>query len=221
MTLHEAMAQLEALGTQRMRDLNTKNGAGDNQFGVKMGDIRTVAKEIKSDPELAKQLWASGNLDAMLLATLILKPKLLSEHELEAMVKDAEVPQLADWLNSYVVKLHPQREELRQKWMSDSHEMISRSAWSLTSDKVVKDPKGLDFDALLDRIDREMASAPPKAQWTMNFTLGNIGIHSAAHRDRALEIGERLGIYRDYPCSPGCTSPFVPIWINEMVRRQG
>jgi hypothetical protein len=27
-------------------------------------------------------------------------------------------------------------------------------------------------------------------------------------------IGEKLGIYRDYPCSPGCTSPFAPIWIN-------
>ena len=35
------------------------------------------------------------------------------------------------------------------------------------------------------------------------------------------QIGEKLGIYRDYPVSKGCTSPFAPIWINEMVRRQG
>jgi len=33
--------------------------------------------------------------------------------------------------------------------------------------------------------------------------------------------GESLGIYRDYPVSKGCTSPFAPIWINEMVSRQG
>jgi hypothetical protein len=38
---------------------------------------------------------------------------------------------------------------------------------------------------------------------------------------RALAIGEALGIYRDYPVSKGCTSPFGPIWINEMVKRQG
>jgi 3-methyladenine DNA glycosylase AlkD len=54
----------------------------------------------------------------------------------------------------------------------------------------------------------------------MNNTLAAIGIHHPAYRDRALAIGGALGVYRDYPASPGCTSPFAPIWINEMVRRQ-
>jgi len=55
----------------------------------------------------------------------------------------------------------------------------------------------------------------------MNSTLAQIGIHHPVYRERALAIGERLGIYRDYPVSKGCTSPFAPIWINEMVKRQG
>lgn len=67
---------------------------------------------------------------------------------------------------------------------------------------------------------REMGTAAPEAQWTMNSCLAEIGIHFAKHRKRAIAIGEKLGIYRDYPCSKGCTSPFAPIWINEMVRRQ-
>jgi 3-methyladenine DNA glycosylase AlkD len=66
-----------------------------------------------------------------------------------------------------------------------------------------------------------MAGAPPAAQWTINNTLAGIGIHHPEHRARAVAIGERLGIYRDYPVSKGCTSPFAPIWIEEMVRRQG
>lgn len=41
------------------------------------------------------------------------------------------------------------------------------------------------------------------------------------HRKRALAVGEKLGVYRDFPVSKGCTSPFAPIWINEMVSRQG
>lgn len=40
------------------------------------------------------------------------------------------------------------------------------------------------------------------------------------HRARAIEIGERLEVLKDYATSPGCTSPFAPVWINEMVRRQ-
>ena len=54
----------------------------------------------------------------------------------------------------------------------------------------------------------------------MNFSLAAIGIHFSDHRERAVAIGEALGVYRDYPTSKGCTSPFAPIWIEEMVRRQ-
>ncbi|HEX5624429.1 MAG TPA: hypothetical protein VFX48_00315, partial [Saprospiraceae bacterium] len=79
---------------------------------------------------------------------------------------------------------------------------------------------GLDLPALLDRIEMEMPGAPPETQWTMNAALAQIGIHHPELRKRALEIGERLGIFRDFPVSKGCTSPFAPIWITEMVRRQ-
>jgi hypothetical protein len=64
-------------------------------------------------------------------------------------------------------------------------------------------------------------SAEPATQWTMNNALAAIGIHHAEHRARAVAIGEALGVYRAYPVSEGCTSPFAPIWIGEMVRRQG
>ena len=57
-------------------------------------------------------------------------------------------------------------------------------------------------------------------KWTMNYCLAEIGITSPPHRARAMAIGEKLGVYRDYPVSKGCTSPFAPIWINEMVSRQ-
>jgi 3-methyladenine DNA glycosylase AlkD len=66
-----------------------------------------------------------------------------------------------------------------------------------------------------------MGDAAPEVQWTMNFCLAGIGIHVPELRGRARAIGEELGLYRDYPVSKGCTSPFAPIWIDEMVRRQG
>lgn len=98
--------------------------------------------------------------------------------------------------------------------------MAARAGWSLTAERVTKKPERLDLGALLDRIEAEMANAAPEPQRTMNNTLAMIGIHHPEHRARALAIGEKLGIYRDYPTLPGCTSPFAPIWINEMVRRQ-
>lgn len=57
--------------------------------------------------------------------------------------------------------------------------------------------------ALLNRIEREMGSADPVVQWTMNMTLAAIGIPFPRFRKRAIAIGEALGIDRDYPFSKG------------------
>lgn len=53
----------------------------------------------------------------------------------------------------------------------------------------------------------------------MNACLAQIGITHPELRERAKDNGERLGVLRDYPTPPNCTSPFAPIWIDEMVRR--
>lgn len=214
------MAELSALGTEKQREFNKKHGVSDNQFGLKMGDLRVIAKRIKLDPELAAKLWESGNFDARLLAILLMKPKQLSLDELEHLVATAEYPQIADWLSSYVVKAHPQKEARREEWMNAENEMKARMGWSLTAERIVKDPDGLDLPALLDRIEAEMGGAPRNVQWTMNYCLAETGIEFAEHRDRALAIGEKIGAFRDYPTSKGCTSPFAPIWIAEMVRRK-
>jgi 3-methyladenine DNA glycosylase AlkD len=219
-TLKETLAQLEALGNEKVRAQNRRNGAGDKQFGVKLGDIRKLAAKIKTNDALAKTLWETGNLDARLLAILLLNPKNLSADELDRMVRSVGVANVADWLNAYVVRQHPDKEALRQKWMADDDPWAARSGWDLTSERIGKKPEGLDLPALLDRIEAEMGKAVPAVQWTMNFCLAGIGIHFPKHRKRALAIGETLGVYRDYPVSKGCTSPFAPIWINEMVRRQ-
>lgn len=221
MMVAEVLAKLEALGNERVRSLNIRNGADARQYGVKLGDIRTIAKAGKPDHGLAMRLWETGNLDARLLSILWMKPKALSTVEIEQLVQSNAVLQVSDWFNSYVVKLHPEKESLRQRWMDSGHPMLARAGWSLTAERVARNADGLDLPALLDRIEREMADAAPEPQWTMNVALANIGIHHAQHRARALAIGEALGVYRDYPTSPGCTSPFAPIWINEIVRRQG
>lgn len=220
-TLDATLVQLAALGNEKVRAQSIRHGAGDNQYGVRLGDIRTVAKGIKTDHELALALWATGNVDARLLATLVIRPQKLSVDELDAMVRSIVCAQEADWLTSYVIRQHPDKETLRQRWLASADPWAARAGWALTAERVAQSPAGLDLAALLDRIEAELRDAAPAAQWTMNTTLAEIGIHFPEQRSRAIAIGEALGVYRNYPVSKGCTSPFAPIWINEIVRRQG
>lgn len=219
MTLKETLTSLKAMANEKMFAQNVKHGAGKNQFGVKLGDIRALGNKIKSNHDLALELWKTENIDARLLATLIIQPKKLSVQELSELVNSIAFVQEAEWLNAYVVKDHPQKETVREKWMNSKNPWAARAGWSLTSGRIAREPEGLDIVNLLDRIESEMPVAPPEVQWTMNSALAQIGIHFPKHRRRAIDIGESLGIYRDYPVSKGCTSPFAPIWIKEMVSR--
>lgn len=222
MSVEEVLAQLESLADEARRRHNTKAGAPDNQFGVKLGDIRAIAKRIKSDHELALALWETGNVEAQLLATLIIRPRSLSAEEVDTMTRSTTCGQVADWLNAYVVAQHPEKEALRVRWMKDKDRWAARAGWNLSASRVNKGAAeaGADLDlvGLLDRIEKEMPEAEPEVQWTMNNTLAAIGIKHPEHRQRAVGIGEKIGLYRDWPVSKGCTPPYVPVWIAAMVK---
>jgi hypothetical protein len=60
MTLKETLKQLQALGDAKVRAQNAKSGAGDNQSGVSLGEIRKLAKKIRTNHELALWLGRTG-----------------------------------------------------------------------------------------------------------------------------------------------------------------
>ena len=161
--LEQVLKQLESLGSEAVRKQNAKWAAGiqpgATQFGVKHGDIRALAKKIGPDHALAVSLWETRNVDAQLLAVLLIKPKDLSAQEVDRLVRSITFGWVADWLINYVVKPHADKEALRQQWMADDDRWAARAGWSLTAERVAKSPDGLDLPAMLDRIEAEMG--PP------------------------------------------------------------
>ncbi|MCU1686366.1 MAG: hypothetical protein JWQ81_7105 [Amycolatopsis sp.] len=216
-TLAEVMAELAALENPKARKVNEKHG---DDHGVNLGKLRALAKRLKTQQELARQLWETGDTAASLLAILICRPKAFERDELDVLVRDARSPKVHDWLVNYVVKQNPHAEELRVAWFTDQDPVVASAGWALTTERVAKEPEGLDLEGLLVVIEADMKDAPDRLQWAMNHCLAQIGIEHAEHRARALGIGERLEVLKDYPTPPNCTSPYAPIWITEMVPRQ-
>ncbi|NLD85054.1 MAG: DNA alkylation repair protein [Actinomycetales bacterium] len=216
-TVDELMAELADLADPKILAVNERHG---DDHAVNLTKLRAVAKRVKKNHPLAVELWATGDSAARLLALLICRPKEFSADELDAMLREARTRKVHDWLVGYVVMKGPHAEEMRVKWLADSDPVVASAGWALTANRVVKKPEGLDQPGLLDEIEAEMAGAQERLQWEMNTTLAQIGIENPDLRPRALEIGERLGVLRDYPTPPNCTSPFAPAWIGEMVRRK-
>jgi 3-methyladenine DNA glycosylase AlkD len=216
-TVAEVLAELAALEDPKARAVNEKHG---DDHGVNLGKLRAVAKRLRTQQELARQLWATEDTAARLLALLVCRPKAFERAELDVMLREARTPKVHDWLVSYVVKKSPHAEELRLAWSADPDPVVASAGWALTTERVAKKPEGLDLAGLLDVIEAEMKSAPDRLQWAMNHCLAQIGIEHEELRARAIDIGARLEVLKDYPTPPNCTSPFAPVWITEMVRRQ-
>lgn len=216
-TASELLAELAALEDPKIRAVNERHG---DDHGVNLTRLRAVAKRVKTNHDLAVELWATGDSAARLLALLVCRPKLYSFDELDGMLRGNGSPKVQDWLVNYVVKKSVHAEALRLAWFADPDAAVASAGWALTSERVVRSPEGLDLPGLLDLIEAQMAEAPERLQWAMNHCLAQIGIEHPSLRERAVAIGERLGVLRDYPTPPGCTSPFAPVWIAEMVSRR-
>lgn len=217
LTVAEVLSELAALEDPKVRAVNEKHG---DDHGVKLSEIRAIAKRLKTQHDFAVELWATKNTGARLVSLLICRPKAFDYDELNAMLREARVPKVQDWLVNYVIKKSKHADALREEWFADSDPIVASAGWALTSNRIHSAPESLDLSALLDTIESEMKDAPERLQWAMNDNLAQIGITSEALRPRALEIGERLEVLKDYPTAAGCISPFAPIWITEMVKRQ-
>ncbi|MEB7504146.1 DNA alkylation repair protein [Arthrobacter koreensis] len=216
-TVEEVMVQLAALEDPKIRAVNERHG---DDHGVNLSRLRAVAKELKTQQELSRQLWQTGDTAARLLAVLICRPKSFGQDELDVMIREARSPKVQDWLLNYVVKKSPHAEDLRLLWVADPDPEVASAGWALTSERVSRNPEGLDLNGLLDTIEAELRDAPDRLQWAMNTCLAQIGISHPDFRSRAISIGERLEVLKDYPTPPNCTSPYAPVWIQEIVRRK-
>lgn len=120
-TVAEVLAALE---DPKARVVNERHG---DDHGVNLGKLRAVAKRLRTQQELARQLWATDDTAARLVALLICRPKAFERDELDVMLRHARAPKVHDWLVDYVVK-NPHAEELRVAWSADPDRDRARRA---------------------------------------------------------------------------------------------
>ncbi len=75
MTSDEVLSELEAMGTTQNRKIYARHGVQGEMFGVSYGNLKQLKKRIRKDQALAQALWASGNHDARILATMLADAK--------------------------------------------------------------------------------------------------------------------------------------------------
>jgi 3-methyladenine DNA glycosylase AlkD len=195
---------------------------------TKLGALRNIAKEIKKDHDLATELWATGKLLTRLLAILIMDKKELHSDVIDQLFQDMQAHgfdermQLADWLMANQLTKDKNTIALIESWENNPSSLKRRIFWYYQGRlRWTGQIPPNNTKQLLSAIEERMLKEEPEVQWAMNFTAGWIGIFDQSYRSQCIEIGEKLGLYKDEVVARNCSPNYLPKFIAlEVAKRK-
>lgn len=221
MNLQDVMAQLESLGTEQTRKTYRRHGAGDKLFGVLFADLKTLAKKIKCNHELACQLWETENIDAQSLATMILDPKKLDEQTTRKWIGQLDYYALAAILSGCIARSEF-TDTVKSDWIDSKNEYVRQSGYD-TIANMLKESKSVskqECEMWLAKIEREIHAAPNRVRYSMNSALIAIGVYKPELLDAALCAADRIGKVVVDHGDTSCKTPDARAYIEKALSRK-
>ena len=221
MNLQQTLQQLENLGTEQNRKIYRRHGVGANLFGVSYANQNKLAKAIKRNHSLARELWATGNHDARVLAALVADPAQADADLLDSWVKDLDSYVITDAFSGFVGKTSLAYDKAGE-WRGSPAEWPGRAGWHLVAHLALKDRDLPDdyFIAGLDTIEREIHSGKNRVRDAMNNALIAIGIRNDALEPLALAAAARIGKVAVDHGETGCKTPDAADYIRRTLARR-
>jgi 3-methyladenine DNA glycosylase AlkD len=197
-----------------------ENILGQINTKTNLGDLRKIAKTIKTDHDLAMELWSAGNSFPRLLAILIMDNKRVSQDLINTLDKDMhthpfdERNQLMDWFMANQLMKNKKTIALIESWENSLSALQRRVFWYYQARlRWTGQTPPANTPELLTKIEANIAREEPEVQWAMNFTAGWIGVFEKQFRNRCINIGEKTGLYKGEMVSKGCTPDYLPEFI--------
>jgi 3-methyladenine DNA glycosylase AlkD len=215
------MDELKALGTEQNRKLLKRRGVGDNMFGVSYADFKKLVKKIKTNHELAVQLWATGNHDARTLALMIADPKQATPELLDNWVHDMDNYVMSDALGAYV-STTPLAREMMERWIVSDNEWIGATGWNVLAGLANKDTTLPDeyFEGYLNAIKRDLQGAKNRVRHSMNGALISIGIRNSQLENVAVSTAKLIGKVVVDHGETDCKTPDAISYIEKVKARR-
>jgi 3-methyladenine DNA glycosylase AlkD len=221
MTKTEVMKQLKAMGTAQTCKIYGRHGVTGKMYGVSFANLTKLKKQIKVDHALAKSLWATGNHDARVLATMIADPAEMDNRTLEAWVKDLDSYVVADTFAGLAARtsLAPKK---AAKWSKSKKEWIGSAGWHLLSHMAMNDA-GLsdgECEAYLKTIEENIHGSKNRVKHSMNGALISIGVRGPKLQKKAIAAAKRIGKVEVDHGETSCKTPDAIQYIKKTVERK-
>jgi 3-methyladenine DNA glycosylase AlkD len=194
-TLKEALAWLERHGTKKTRDGMAGYGiTAKKAFGVTMGDIRVLAKQLGTNHDLAVALWNTGVYEARMLTAFVADPRRLTAAQMDQWCRDFDSWAICDTLCFALFDRSPDAFDKVEEWSRSREEFIKRAAFALLACLALHgrgegDAPFLKLLPLIERASKDDRNFVKKA---VNWALRAIGGRSKPLHGESLDVARRL-----------------------------
>lgn len=197
MKLKEVMAALKAKGSAQIKAIFLRHGAKEPFFGVRIGDMKPIAKKLKGDQALALELYATGNSDAQYLAGMIADGRQMTAKQLQLWADTASWEMASGTTVPWVTSEHPEGFALAMKWIDSKKEQIAGAGWNTLAALAATVPDEklpvAKFGQLLDRVAKTLAASPDRVRYKMNGFVIACGTYIAPLGAKAIATARQLG----------------------------
>ena len=219
MTAQEVMDRIRPLGSDGYKRVLMNHGIPEPFFGVKVEELKKIQKEVKKDYRLALDLYDTGNYDAMYLAGLIADDKQMTVDDLRMWADTATCAPLCSSTVAWVASESHHGREVALEWIESDNPNTAVAGWATFSSLVaIKDDADLDIAelrSLLERVKKEIHTAPNRVRSSMNNFVISIGTYVKELSDEAMQAGKEIGtVYVDMG-NTACKVPFSPDYIQK------
>lgn len=192
------MQELEALGKERSKKMYISNGAHEPLFGVATGAMKPIAKKIKINQDLADELYATGNYDAMYFAGIIADPKAMTEADYERWMNGAYFYMLSDYVVAVTLSESDIAQDVADKWIASGDELRMSAGWScycwLLGNRKDKEFSESKISNMLDMVKNSIHDSPERTKSAMNNFVYTVAISYLPQHEKAVEVSKEIGI---------------------------
>ncbi len=164
----------------------------DKTYGIRIPELRKMAKRIGKDRELAHKLWELGYRETMILASMIDIPEQVTEEQLEKWVSDFDYWEICD---QTIMNLFEKTEFAYTKafeWCDSEKEFIKRAGYVMIARLAVSDEKAENqsFIQFFQLIEKGSIDSRIMVKKAVNWALRQIGKRNLKLNKEAIKVAK-------------------------------
>ncbi|MFH1676058.1 MAG: DNA alkylation repair protein [bacterium] len=159
-------------------------------YGVKIPDLRTLAKKIGKDHDLALQLWEKNNRETRILASMIDDPKQVTEVQMDEWAAEFDYWEICDQVCMNLFEKTGFAYKKAIEWSTCREEYVKRAGFVMMARLAVSDKKAADdkFEAFFQLIRRESTDERNTVKKAINWAIRQIGKRNLALNKKAVKL---------------------------------